>query len=131
MQVCEEIEIKRLLSSCRQLQLLRAIREEVSVFRLSGNQLLEVESHAPTDIASESNVVVSIAVVRDIAEAGARADWAMVLEELRLNRKTYAKFTAFDTVAHMPEHHVVRVAHSLGSQFPQEPPCATLGDAVS
>jgi hypothetical protein len=128
MQVCEwqKIEIKRLLSSWRQLQLFRAILEEISVVRLSSNQLLEVESHAPTDIASESNVIESIAVIRYIAEAGARADWTVVLEELRLDRETDAQFTALDTVTYVPKHHVVCVAHSLRSQFPQEPPCATL-----
>jgi hypothetical protein len=46
MQVCDwqKVEIKRLLSSWRQLQLLRAILEEISVVRLSRNQLAEVES---------------------------------------------------------------------------------------
>ena len=120
-----------LLSSRRQIQLLRAILEQISIIRSPSNQLLEVKPHAPTDIASKSPVVIPIAVIRDIAEPGAKADRAVVLEELRLNRKTDAQFAAFVTITHVSEHHVIRVAHPLRPQLPQEPPCAALRDAVS
>lgn len=115
-----------LLSSRRQIQLLRAILEQISIIRSPSNQLLEVKPHAPTDIASKSPVVIPIAVIRDIAEPSAKADWAVVLEELRLNRQTDAQFAAFDAITHVPEHHVVRIAHPLRPQLPQEPPRAAL-----
>jgi hypothetical protein len=106
------------LSSRRQVQLLCTIRKEIGVIRLASNQLLEVKPHAPTDIASKSPVVISIAVIRDITESGARADWAVVLKELRLNCETDPQFATFYTVTHVSEHHVVRVAHSLRPQLP-------------
>lgn len=114
------------LSSRRQIQLLRTISKEIGVIRLASNQLLEVKSHAPTDIAGESSVVVPIAVIGDVAESGARADWAVVLEELGLDCEADPQFATFDAVTHVSEHHVVRVAHSLRPQLPQEPPRAAL-----
>jgi hypothetical protein len=114
----ERSEAPMLLSSRRQVQLLCAILEEISIIRPSSNQLLEVESHAPADIASKSSIVITIAVIRDIAESGAKADWAVMLEELRLNCKTDPQFAAFDAITHVPEHHVVCVAHSLRPQLP-------------
>jgi hypothetical protein len=98
-------------SSWWQLRLLRFIFEKINIIFASRYQLTKIEPYAPADVSSVSVVIESTAMVRDIAEAGARANWTMVLEELRLDRETDSELATLNTTTHMPEHHVVRVTH--------------------
>ena len=72
-------------SSWWQLCLVQPIFRKIRIIFASRKQLTKIEPYAPTDVSSVSVVVKSTAMVRDIAEAGARADWTVMLEELRLH----------------------------------------------
>ena len=98
-------------SSWWQLRLLQFIFEKINIIFASRYQLTEIEPYAPADVSSVSVVIESTAMVRDIAETGARVNWTMVLEELRLDRETDSELATLNTTTHMPEHHVVRVTH--------------------
>jgi hypothetical protein len=91
------------------MQLLCAVPEEIYVIRGATDKLREVQAHAPSDVTCEGLIVEAITVIRDITEARSKSHRAVVLEELWLNAEASSKLAAIHPIAHITEHHIVRI----------------------
>jgi hypothetical protein len=112
------------------MQLLRAVREEIYIIRVSTDEFREVQAYAPSDVTCKSLIVETIAVIRDVTKASFKSYRAVVLEELWLNSKASSKLAAIYPVAHIAKHHIVRVCHLVNSEFVEESSSAGLRYAV-
>lgn len=113
-----------------QMKLLCAVFKEIYLIRSATDQLREVQTHAPSDVACECLVVEATAVIREIAETSLGSDWTMMLEKLRLHGETSSKLSTVHSIAHIAEHHIVGVRHLVNTELIQESPGARLRYAV-
>jgi hypothetical protein len=69
-------------------------------------------------------------MITDVAEPSPRSRRAVMLEQLRLHRKTRRLLTAVNAIAHKSQHDVVRIGHLVHSKLVEQFPRSRLGDSV-
>jgi len=99
------------------LQSLRSIRIRIYIIRFAIYQLRKIYPHTPSNVISRCSLIVAIAMITDIAEPSPRPRRAVVLEKLRLYRKTRRLLTIVDTIAHISQHDVVCIRHLVHSKL--------------